>query len=108
MDGEVESEGRVEIYYGGSWGSICDDGWDANDAAVVCNFLGFNGSSEAVNNAWFGEGEGNILLGNVNCAGSEGSIDLCAHDGAAGVPVEDCTHSEDASVRCGLPDTNGK
>ena len=109
MNGTSDSEGRVEVFYGRAWGSVCDDGWDANDAAVVCNFLGFTGSSEALNTAWFGQGPGDqgILLSNVNCAGSEGSLEQCAHDGAAGSPVQDCTHAEDAGVKCGLPDASG-
>ena len=39
-DGSVEYEGRVEYCDDGAWGTICDDGWTAEDAAVVCAMLG--------------------------------------------------------------------
>lgn len=41
VDGPDEHSGRVEIKYLNEWGIICDDGWDVDDANVVCRMLGY-------------------------------------------------------------------
>ena len=49
--------------------------------------------------AVFGEGEGDILLDNLLCMGNESSLLEC-HAGTGGIGIHNCSHSEDAGVRC--------
>ena len=95
--GGSKNEGRVEVYYNGEWGTICDDNWGFDDARVVCRQLGFPDAEAALKDAEFGSGTGSILLDNVNCDGDESSLFSCSYKGWG---VHNCDHSEDAGVRC--------
>ncbi|XP_075580946.1 LOW QUALITY PROTEIN: scavenger receptor cysteine-rich type 1 protein M130-like [Pelecanus crispus] len=97
VKGPGRCAGRVEIYYQGSWGTVCDDGWDLSDAAIVCQQLGCGGAVEAVGSARFGEGSGQIWLDGVNCSGAEAALWDCP---AGSWGQHDCAHKEDAGVVC--------
>ena len=79
------------------WGTICDDGWDINDARVVCRQLNFVTALKAVSSSEFGRGTGPIWLDNVDCMGNEENLANCS---LGVIGVHDCTHSEDAGVVC--------
>ena len=91
------SEGRVEVYYNGTWGTVCDDGWDIVDAGVVCRELGFPGVYSAANSAFFGQGKGVIWLDDVSCSVKDTRLHSCSHKGWG---VHNCGHHEDAGVVC--------
>ena len=78
-DGPTENEGRVEVYHNGKWGRVCGDGWDMNNAVIVCKELGFGqASSIQLSTEQY---SGQIWLNNLNCDGTELIIAQCSHEG---------------------------
>ncbi|XP_023812023.1 CD5 antigen-like [Oryzias latipes] len=105
-DGEIRligpdlCSGRVEVLHNGVWGTVCDNGWDINDAAVVCRQMGCGSALSAPPLAYFGAGTGQIWLSYLLCTGSESDLSQCTYDGYG---INNCIHSEDAGVICAEP-----
>ena len=104
LAGGTENEGRVEVFFHSTWGTICDDAWDLADARVVCRQLGYAGAVQATTGPTFGPGKGPVYLDQVSCKGNEPSLALCGHDGWR---ESNCDHNEDAGVVCVNGETSG-
>ncbi|XP_055234113.2 lysyl oxidase homolog 3 isoform X2 [Gorilla gorilla gorilla] len=103
--GAHPGEGRVEVLKASTWGTVCDRKWDLHAASVVCRELGFGSAREALSGARMGQGMGAIHLSEVRCSGQELSLWKCPHKN---ITAEDCSHSQDAGVRCNLPYTGAE
>lgn len=78
MDGNSPEEGRVEVYHNGEWGSICDDGWDLNDAKVVCLELGFQRAVAAISYGTFGEADPGTRVSSDNITKQSSLVSISA------------------------------
>ncbi|KAJ8267347.1 hypothetical protein COCON_G00125190 [Conger conger] len=87
--------GRLEVFHGGSWRSVCGDSWDMMDARVVCRQLGCVLAQGAHGNATFGTGNGTLWLTEVNCRGTELHLWDCPHS-----VHSSCRSQNQAGVTC--------
>ena len=106
-DGGSAAEGRLEIFHAGEWGTVCDDRFGLVEARVACRQLGWRGahSLSAVHAATVNFPElaaatrrsSRVWMDALMCEGTEARLEDCPF---AGWGVEDCTHAEDARLRC--------
>ena len=89
--------GRLEIFYQGQWGTICDDSWGLPDATVACRQLGYVFAVKALQGGDVTRGTGQIWLDDVSCTGNERSLADCRHNGWGS---HNCGHHLDVGVEC--------
>nr|XP_054757720.1 neurotrypsin-like [Lytechinus pictus] len=98
--GLATTEGRVEIFKDGEWGTICTTGFDSRDANMVCaQVLSVTArAKQFYSSTVFGEGTGPIHISGLACGNL--SPDM--------VPdVLSCSRSDTVHSRCGHRDDVG-
>lgn len=99
-DGSSEREGRVEIFYSGIWGTVCDTRWTIRHGNVACRQLGYTHAKAIYGDSWYGGGSGVVLMDVVECQGDESRLVDCSFRGW-GIVNDHCTsHARDVSVQC--------
>jgi len=115
-NGGNQYEGRVEVFYNGQWGTVCDHNWDIVDArykyselrfshscfcicSVVCRQLGFGNALNAYTDNYFSNGSFlvPIWLDEVQCSNRDHYLSGCSHSGWGN---NNCGHHEDAGIAC--------
>ena len=100
VGGSNNRTGRVEIFIepNNTWGTVCDDSWDDQNAQVVCRQLGLGNTGTAISG--FSPSASSsvpIWLDNVSCIGLESRLIECQHNGLSN---HNCDHNKDAGVTC--------
>lgn len=57
-DKRKHNEGRVEVFYNGEWGTVCDDDFTIHAAQVVCRELGYVEAISWSPSSKYGKGDG--------------------------------------------------
>lgn len=89
--------GRLEMYINKTFTSVCDEGFTDRSAKVACNILGFPYGKKQCCSALGPHPTSEITVTNVQCRGSERSLDQCPHQTTAKVP---CRSGKYVSVYC--------
>ncbi|XP_041660917.1 scavenger receptor cysteine-rich type 1 protein M130-like [Cheilinus undulatus] len=97
VNGTNRCSGRVEVYNEGQWGTVCDDRWGMQEAAVVCREMDCGTPLTVKYKAFFGRGQDQVWLDDLECTGHEKALGDCPHRGFG---EHDCDHHEDAGVVC--------
>ncbi|XP_019858318.1 PREDICTED: deleted in malignant brain tumors 1 protein-like, partial [Amphimedon queenslandica] len=94
-DDKYKEFGRVEVCINGTWGTICDNGWDNNDASVVCRQLGYSPYGAIAKASYFTEVWLPFHFYSVNCSGNESTLLNCSYS-----TTGSCYSRQDAGLIC--------
>ncbi|XP_064369564.1 deleted in malignant brain tumors 1 protein-like, partial [Dromaius novaehollandiae] len=97
VNGSTECTGRVELEARGTWGSLCDAGWDMPDAQVLCHHLGCGFAASVPHRGCFGTGSSPLWQDTFHCSGTESHLGECPAT-VLGTPA--CSPDHAAAVNC--------
>ncbi|RXM91000.1 Scavenger receptor cysteine-rich type 1 protein M130 [Acipenser ruthenus] len=89
--------GRVEVLRGSAWNTVCDAGFDRQDAEVVCRRLQCGIPQEVLGAARFGKGQGPVWSEEIQCSGNEPGLHVCP---TSSREQPSCTHANDVGLVC--------
>ncbi|XP_026101686.1 deleted in malignant brain tumors 1 protein-like [Carassius auratus] len=89
--------GRLEMYFGGRWGSLCDAAFDQQDAEVVCRELDCGAPVQVLGAAAFDKGDAQMWTQEIQCRGNESHIQRCPSSNSH---KTNCTHENDVGLIC--------
>uniref|UniRef100_A0A8C5U354 CD163 molecule n=1 Tax=Malurus cyaneus samueli TaxID=2593467 RepID=A0A8C5U354_9PASS len=72
--------GRVEVFYNGTWGSICSNRMSQLTAATVCKHLDCGDGGEIAADFRYGRGSGPTWLDHIECTEQHSSLWQCQSD----------------------------
>ncbi|XP_033116626.1 deleted in malignant brain tumors 1 protein-like [Anneissia japonica] len=93
VDGVYLNVGRLEVYYNGTWGRVCDRHWNDDSADVVCRQLGYARADPWLGSYTIQEGSGPLHFEYFSCTGSESNLQECTN------MMWDVNHDCDSTVK---------
>lgn len=104
VGGRSHGEGRLQVKIGDRWGSVCNEGWTRQSAAVACHQMGLVLNPRD----WFLEPhelssiglEDPVMISHVDCTEQDTDIRNCFHLPTFNETEQYCGHDMDVGLRC--------
>ena len=101
VGGNSENEGRVEIYYNNTWGTVCGGyTWDQSDSNTVCRQLGYTGATRSYLSPLINQENAPVWMDRVGCSTLSICLGKCSFTGFGN---NRCKHTQDVFVNCKEP-----
>lgn len=105
VGGSTSGEGRLQVKMGDRWGTVCNEGWTRQSAAVACHQMGLVLNPRD----WFVEPsqlqssmglDDPVLMSHVDCSALDTDIRSCFHRPTINQTENYCGHDMDVGLRC--------